>query len=69
MAYGFYANLVISKGAVFHIDSTDTKWLKLKRLRIKPSQLNLGNVDHNKPLTLVVDALGLTVSNKVHYIG
>ncbi len=23
------ANLVISKGAVFHIDSTDTKWLKI----------------------------------------
>gem|GEM_PF-5841849 len=23
------ANLIIAKGATFHIDSTDTKWLKI----------------------------------------
>ena len=25
------ANLVIAKGATFHIDSTDTKWLKISQ--------------------------------------
>jgi hypothetical protein len=32
-------------------------------LKINP-QLNLGSVDDNKPVTLIVDASGLTVSNK-----
>jgi hypothetical protein len=31
-------------------------------------QLNLGSVDDNKPVTLIVDASGLTVSNKGDYI-
>ena len=43
--------------------------IRRRILKIKP-QLNLGNVDvdDNKPVTLIVDASGLTVSNKGDYI-
>ena len=41
--------------------------IRRRILRIKP-QLNLGSVDDNKPVTLIVDASGLTVSNKGDFI-
>jgi hypothetical protein len=42
--------------------------IRRRILKIKP-QLNLGSVDDdNKPVTLIVDASGLTVSNKGDYI-
>jgi IS5 family transposase len=41
--------------------------IRRRILKIKP-QLNLVSVDDNKPVTLIVDASGLTVSNKGDYI-
>jgi hypothetical protein len=49
-----------------------TEILVRRILKIKPSvvvNLNLGNVDDDdKPVTLIVDASGLTVSKKGDYI-
>ena len=41
--------------------------IRRRILKINP-QLNLGSVDDNRPVTLIVDASDLTVSNKGDYI-
>jgi hypothetical protein len=47
---------------------TDCFTHRRQNLKVKP-QLNLGSVDYNKPITLIVGASGLTVSNKGNYRG
>ncbi|MGC2571204.1 MAG: IS5 family transposase [Candidatus Nitrosopolaris sp.] len=59
----------IVRGLPDYIKIEEMHFTHIRRriLKINP-QLNLGSVDDNKPVTLIVDASGLTVSNEGDYI-
>ena len=72
IAYRTVQGIVRGLSDYIKIEEMHFTHLKRRILKIKPSQqLNLGNDDNNnnnKPVTLIVDASGLTVSNKGDYI-
>jgi hypothetical protein len=62
VAYRTVQGVVTGLSDCIKIEEMYFTHIRRRILRIKP-QLNLGSVDNNKPVTLIVDASGLTVSN------
>jgi hypothetical protein len=67
IAYRTVQGIVRGLSDYIKIEEMHFTHIRRRILKIKP-QLNLGSVDDdNKPVTLIVDASGLTVSNKGDY--
>ena len=67
IAYRTVQGIVRGLSDYIKIEEMHLTHIRSRILKIKP-QLNLGSVDDNKPVTLIVDVSGLTVSNKGDYM-
>ena len=67
IAYRTVQGIVRGLSDYIRIEEMHFTHIRRRILKIKPSVVNLGN-DDDKPVTLVVDASGLTVSKKGDYI-
>jgi len=67
IAYRTVQDIVRGLSDYIKIEEMHFTPIRRRILKIKP-QLNLASVDDNKPITLIVDASGLTVSNKGDYM-
>ncbi|HET7390401.1 MAG TPA: IS5 family transposase [Nitrososphaeraceae archaeon] len=68
IAYRTVQGIVRGLSDYIRIEEMHFTHIRRRILKIKPPVVNLGDDDDHKPVTLIVDASGLTVSNKGDYI-